>query len=149
MWKLDLEDYFYKIYDSDKQIAGYFDPDYGVIHSSDDEFEQIQRMHKNADKIARGFLILPMVKFGIFDEQSMHVHDLQAQVEQARLRIEHWSGYLQEFPYSHSITVSHTDPDMLSVTLEVRFKEHVPLDRKMLGQRLEPVLDRLHDLGLL
>ncbi len=149
MWKLDLEDYFYKIYDSNKQIAGYFDPDYGVIQSSGDEFEQIQKMHKDADKIARGFLILPMVKFGIFGEQSMQMLELQGRVEQAGLRIEHWKGYLQEFPHSHSITVSHTDPDMLSITLEIRFSEHVPLDKKALGKKLEPVLDRLQDLGLL
>jgi len=149
MWKLDLEDYFYKIYDSNKQIAGYFDPDYGLIHSADEEFEQIQQMHKNADKIARGFLTLPMVKFGIFDQQSVQIADLQTQVEQASLRISHWDKYLQDSPTSHTITVSHTDPDMLSVALEIKFQEHVPLDKKILGEKLAPILDQLQKLGLL
>jgi len=149
MWKLDLEDYFYKIYDSNKQIAGYFDPDYGQIHSADDEFEQIQQMHKNADKIARGFLTLPMAKFGIFDQQSIQIADLQTRVGQASLRIAHWDRYLQDSPLSHTITVSHTDPDMLSIALEIKFREHVPLDRKVLGERLAPILDQLQKLGLL
>ena len=149
MWGLELEDYFYKIYDSNKQIAGYFDPDYGKIHSPNEEFEQIQQMHKNADKIARGFLTLPMVKFRIFEEQSIQIRDLQDRVGQARQRIEHWYGYLCEAPYPHTITVSHTDPDMLSITLEIRFEEHVPLDKKILGGRLGPILDQLQKLGLL
>lgn len=149
MWKLDLEDNFYKIYDRRKQIAGYFDPDYGKIHSSGDELEQIRLMHENADKIARGFLTLPMVKFGIFDEQSLGIDDLEGRVEQARIRIAHWRRYLEGLQHTHSITVSHTDPDMLSITLEVRFDEHVPLDKKLLAQGLQPVLDKLHDLELL
>jgi len=149
MWKLDLEDYFYKIYDSNKQIAGYFDPDYGQIRSADDEFEQIQQMHKNADKIARGFLTLPMAKFGVFDQQSIQISDLQARVEQASLRIASWDRYLQDSPLSHTITVSHTDPDMLSIALEIRFQEHVPLDRRALGEKLAPILDQLQKLGLL
>ena len=149
MWKLDLEDYFYKIYDSNKQIAGYFDPDYGKIHSSDDEFEQIQQMHKNADKIARGFLTLPMVKFGIFNEKSLQMDSLQNQIEQTKLRIEHWQNYVNSFPYDHTITVSHTDPDMLSITFEVRFDEHTELDKKILSKKLEPILNQLQKLGLL
>ncbi len=151
MWKLDLEDNFYKIYDSHKDIAGYFDPDYGKIHSSggDDDLAQIQLMHDRADKIAGGFLTLPMVKFRVFDEQSVGIGDLADRVEQARLRIAHWTRYLEGSPHTHSITVSHTDPDMLSITLGIRFDGHVPLDKKLLGARLQPVLDDLHSLGLL
>ena len=149
MWKLELEDYFYKIYDSSKNIAGYFDPDYGKIHSADSEQEQIRRMHENADKIAQGFLTLPMVKFGVFDERAVRVDALQGQVKQAMERIAAWKDYVDGFPGTHSVTVSHTDPDMLSITLQVRFGEHTPLDRKIIGGKLEPILNRLQGLGLL
>ena len=149
MWKLDLEDNFFKIYDSGKQIAGYFDPDYGNIGSPDEEMEQIRRMHENADPVARGFLTVPMVKFGVFDERASTIRELEDRVEQARLRISRWGEYIGGFPHTHTITVSHTDPDMLSITLEMRFEAPVPLDRKVLGERLGPTLDRLQGLGLL
>jgi len=149
MWKLDLEDYFFKIYDSHKQIAGYFDPDYGRIHSPDAELEQIQQMHKNADKIARGFLTLPMVKFGVFDEKSLQIDDLAGRLDSCVLRVSRWKDFLRDFSHTHAISVSHTDPDMLSISLEMRFENHVRLDRKILAARLEPTLDQLQRLGLL
>ena len=32
MWKLELEEDYFRIYDSKKMIAGYFDPDFGKKH---------------------------------------------------------------------------------------------------------------------
>lgn len=150
MWHLDLEEeYFYKIYDSKKQIAGYFDPDYGKIHSPDTELEQIVQMHKNADKIKRGFLTLPMVKFGIFSEDSMTVDKLSQQIQQVNNRILHWQKFISTIDSIHSISVSHTDHDMLSITIEIKFGNAIPLDKKIIQEKLEPVLNQLQTLGLL
>ena len=31
LWKLELDEEYFRIYDSKKMIAGYFDPDYGDL----------------------------------------------------------------------------------------------------------------------
>ena len=67
LWKLDLDEDYFRIYDSKKMIAGYFDPDYGDIYPKDSSEEIISKMLKNHDKIAGGFIMVPMIKFGLFD----------------------------------------------------------------------------------
>ena len=49
-------------------IAGYFDPDYGEIFIQRKTSEQIiSIMLKNHDKILGGVVMVPLVKFGLFD----------------------------------------------------------------------------------
>lgn len=67
LWKLDLDEEYFRIYDSKKMIAGYFDPDYGEIFPKNKSDEIISQMLKNHDKIPGGFIMVPMVKFGLFD----------------------------------------------------------------------------------
>jgi len=56
LWKLELEEEFFRIYDSKKLIAGYFDPDYGDIYPKDNSQEIISSMLKNHDKILGGMI---------------------------------------------------------------------------------------------
>ena len=150
MWKLDLEDdYFYKIYDSKRQIAGYFDPDYGNTNTSEEELEKIYQMHKNSDRFTRGFLTLPMVKFGVFSEKSLTVDTIYEKIQSALIRIEHWKKFMSTFSNGHSVTVSHTDQDMLSITLEIRFTPPIPLNKKIIQEKLIPTLNTFHSMGLL
>ena len=82
MWNLNREDDYYRIYDSNKDIAGYFDPDYGELFPKEKEQELIEQMHKNKDKIPGGFLMVPMVKFGIFEpNKEMSTIQLQKQLD--------------------------------------------------------------------
>ncbi|MFB5637903.1 MAG: hypothetical protein ACE5RF_05790, partial [Nitrosarchaeum sp.] len=67
MWKLDLDDEYFRIFDSKKLIAGYFDPDYGDLYPKENSAEIILQMLKNHDKIPGGLLMIPLVKFGLFD----------------------------------------------------------------------------------
>jgi len=53
MWKLELDENYFRIFDSNKQIAGYFDPDYGEIHPPEKETELIEQMHKKSRKSKR------------------------------------------------------------------------------------------------
>ena len=46
MWKLDREDDYFRIYDSKKDIAGYFDPDFGELFPK----EQLQSKMTNIFK---------------------------------------------------------------------------------------------------
>jgi len=82
MWNLNREDDYYRIYDPKKDIAGYFDPDYGELFPKEKEQELIEQMHKNKDKIPGGFLMVPMVKFGIFEpNKEMSIIQLQKQFD--------------------------------------------------------------------
>ena len=48
-------------------IAGYFDPDYGDIFPKNNSEEIISSMLKNHDKILGGDIMVPLVKFKLFD----------------------------------------------------------------------------------
>jgi len=96
MWKLDLEDVYYRIYDSKRQIAGYFDPDYGELFPKENELEIIERMHKNHDKVQGGFLMVPMIKFEIFDrDYDSNIEGLSNQLQAVNGKIAIWKEFIE------------------------------------------------------
>jgi hypothetical protein len=150
MWKLEREDDFFRIFDKDHKIAGYFVPEYGDIHPEDKAEEIIDQMHKNHDKVPGGYLTVPLVKFGIFDSnKDMDVLYLQDHISEASNRVDAWAGFLSQNQMRHAIRISHTDHDMLSLTFPIKFTSHVPLDKKMILEAISPTLDMLHQKGLL
>jgi len=151
MWKLDLDEDFFRIYDSKKQIAGYFDPDYGNLFPEEKQFEIIEQMHKTHEKITGGFLTVPLVKFGIFtSENEMNIDYLEKQLDTVNKRLMVWKNFiLESHSQIHSIRVSHTDQDMLSITFPIKFNRATPLEKKSLLCEIEPILDPMHKLGLL
>ena len=151
MWKLDLEDDYFRIYDSKKQIAGYFDPDYGKIFPKEKEQEIIERMLKNHDKISGGFIMFPMLKFGIFDsDYNSDIFSLEQQINSVKERIVSWKNFISDKARQmHSIRISHTDQDMLSITFPIKFMQPVRLDKKELYDEIEPILNQLQQQGLL
>lgn len=150
MWKLELDEDFFRIFDKDHKIAGYFIPDYGQLFPEEKADELIEKMHKNHDKVPGGFLTVPMVKFGIFDsKEDMDILYLQSHIADATSRIEAWKEFLLERQMQHAINISYTDHDMLSLTFPIKFAEHVPLEKKMLLDTLAPTLDLLAEKGLL
>jgi hypothetical protein len=150
VWKLEIDENFFRIFDKDHKIAGYFVPDYGQIFPEEKADEIIEKMHKNHDKVPGGFLTVPMVKFGIFDsKEDMDILYLQSHIADATSRIEAWKEFLLERQMQHAINISYTDHDMLSLTFPIKFAEHVPLEKKMLLDTLAPTLDLLVEKGLL
>ena len=151
MWKLDREDEYFRIYDSKKDIAGYFDPNYGRLYPKEKESELIEKMHKNHDKISDGYLMFPMVKFGIYDvENGFNISYLDAQLDSAKERISKWRKFLSEINKNdHLIGISHTDQDMLSISFPVKFKSPTPLEKKQILKEIEPILNLLQKQGLL
>lgn len=150
MWKLELDEDFFRIFDKDHKIAGYFIPDYGQLFPEDKADEIIEKMHKNHDKVPGGFLTVPMVKFGIFDsKEDMDVLYLQSHLADATARIEAWKEFLLERQMQHAINISYTDHDMLSLTFPIKFAESTPLEKKALLETLEPTLNLLSEKGLL
>ena len=91
MWKIEREDDFFRIFDKDNKIAGYFVPEYGDIQPEEKIEEIIEQMHKNGDKVPGGYMTVPMVKFGIFDSnEDMDVAYLQGQISDANASLNFW-----------------------------------------------------------
>jgi len=151
MWKLELEDAYFRILDSKRQIAGYFDPDYGEIYPKENEYEIIEKMHQNHDKVSGGFIMVAMVKFGIFDSDfQTDILGLEAQFATVKDRIEKWKNFISEIRnQTHFIRISHTDNDMLSITFPIKFSKPTPLEKKELLIEIHPILDLMQQKGLL
>lgn len=151
MWKLEREEDYFRIFDSKKDIAGYFDPDFGEIFPKEKEQEIIDQMYKNKDKIPGGYLMIPMVKFGIFDnDKEMSIDVLEKQISLAQSRLAQWRTFLHENRIQlHGIRVSHTDQDMLSITFPIKFDVPCDLEKKALHDKLEAILNLLQKQGLL
>ncbi len=151
MWKIEREEGYFRIFDSKKDIAGYFDPDYGEIFPKEKELEIIDQMHNNHDKIPGGFLMVPMVKFRIFDnDNEAKINEIQLKIDDVKQRISQWKNFLLETKNEfHSIRVSHTDQDMLSITFPIKFDFPVSLEKKSLLENLQPTLDLLQKQDLL
>ena len=150
MWKLEREEDYFKIYDENKNIAGYFDPEYGKIFPEYKINEIIEQMHKNHDKIPGGYLMVPMVKFEMFDnDQEMNFDFLSKRLDAAKERVMRWQRFISSQQLNHKIRVSHTDQYMLSITFPVSFPTPVPLDKKPVLDEIKTILDSLHELGLL
>jgi len=151
MWKLELEENYFRIFDSKKQIAGYFDPDYGEIFPKEREQEIIEKMLKNHDKIIGGFVMFPMVKFGIFDsDYDSDIFTLESQIDSIKERIANWKNFITDKANQmHSIRISHTDQDMLSITFPIKFSQPTPLDKKEIYTELVPILNQLQQQDLL
>ena len=151
MWKLELEDEYFRIYDSKKQIAGYFDPDYGEIFPKEKEQEIIETMLKNHDKIIGGYLMVGLVKFGIFNsDYNSDIEHLEQQIDSVKSRISQWKNLVSsESIKFHFIQISHTDSDMLTITFPIKFSHPTPLDKKELYSQLEPILNQLQQQHLL
>ena len=150
-WKFEREGDYFRIFDEKKNVAGYFAPEYGAIFPEEKADEVIEQMHKNHEKIPGGYLLLPMVKFGIFSlDSEIELDYLEARIDEARDRISWWNKFIQsQKNQNHKIRVSHTDPDMLSITFPISFNTKVPLEKNALLEELRPTLDSLNDQGLL
>ena len=95
MWKLELDEDYFRIYDSKKLIAGYFDPDYGEIFPKENSDEIISKMLKNKDKIPGGFIMVPMIKFGLFDtDLQTNIETVENNVNSVSLRLTEWKEFL-------------------------------------------------------
>lgn len=151
MWKLDLDDEYFRILDSKKLVAGYFDPDYGVIYPKENSVEIISQMLKNHDKISGGLMMIPLVKFGLFDSDlDIDIDELETQVNRVGEHLKKWKDFITKTNNTvHSIRISHTDQDMLTITFPIKFSEPTPLDKNEIIKEISPILDLLQKLNLL
>lgn len=151
LWKLDLDEEYFRIFDSNKLIAGYFDPDYGDLYPKENSEEIISQMLKNHDKITGGFIMVPMVKFGLFDSDlETDLDTVETQVNSVLDRLSRWRKFLSKTNLKiHYVRISHTDQDMLTITFPFKFSKPTPLDKKEMVVEMTPTLDLLQKLNLL
>jgi len=151
MWKLDLDDEYFRILDSNKLIAGYFDPDYGEIFPKANSTEIIAQMLKNHDKIPGGLLMIPLVKFGLFDtDLDIDIDELESHITRVGEHLKKWKDFIAKTNNAvHSIRISHTDQDMLTITFPITFSEPTPLEKNEILKEIFPTLDLLQKLNLL
>jgi len=95
--------------------------------------------------------MVPMLKFGIFDNDiEIDIGILEKQIAAVVHRLSLWKNFLLETKNEfHSIRVSHTDQDMLSITFPIRFDFPTSLEKNLLLKKLEPTLNLLQKQGLL
>ena len=150
-WKLDFEDGYYRIFDSSKLITGYFDPDFGNLPSSENLDDVILLKIKNHDKISGGMIMIPLVKFKLFDtDLNTTITEVKQNVSRVSEHLQKWDTFLSQINNtSHFVGISHTDQDMLTVTFPIKFSKPTPLEKSNLLQEIYPTLTMLEKLELL
>ena len=150
-WKLEFEDGYFRIYDSKKLVAGYFDPDYGDLSTVKDPEDVILSKIKNHDVILGGMLMIPLVKFKLFDtDLNTVISEVKQNISRVSIHLEKWSVFLSEIHNtSHFIGISHTDQDMLTMTFPVKFLKPTILEKSELLDEVYPILSLLQKSELL
>ena len=150
-WKAEYDDTLYKIYDWDGNLAGYLFPTYRDIESKDEEvIVELNRIHA---EVTEGILLLPMVKLNLLDNNEgididYVISSLQANIE----RTNRWKEWLHDnaelFNIADSaVYTAREDRNMLSISLGII--ETFNLGEKEVRDFLSPLLDKLHEDGLL
>lgn len=161
-WKIEYEYSIYKIYDSDKKLAGYFFPQYSSLQhqntnskrqQEEEEDKFIERMNKAHEKIMGGNLMVPMLRLGLLDntegvDLDYTIEALDVNLQRAKTWREWLDANHTEFGISGAtIFTAREDRNMLSIALSIDLE--LTLGEKELGKELTPLLDKLHTDGML
>lgn len=152
-WKMEYEDTIYKIYDWNRNLAGYFFPDYDLEETNENEDEIIEKLNQSHQSVQGGNILLPMVKLNLLDkEEGIDLNYAIVALEQSLQRVKVWRQWLlhngNQFEINgNAIFTSREDREMLSIGL--RINKDLTLGEKELLDALIPLLDELHEAGLL
>jgi hypothetical protein len=152
-WKTEYDDTLYKIYDWDGNLAGYLFPEYGEIEPKDMEDEIIDELNRTHTEVREATLLLPMVKLNLLDNhEGMDIDYVISSLETNAERASVWKKWLRDNGRAFNIVGSavHTareDRNMLSVALGIAAT--IRLGEKEVRDFLSPLLDKLHEDGLL
>jgi hypothetical protein len=151
-WKIEEEEYYYKVYDSQNELAGYFQPDYGKIYPAEKEEEIIQEMLKRKDNIYGGFLYVPLLKLNLVNEDvDYDLEQVMDNLDSSLRRTRRWKECINEIPQvvSAQARKSHSDPDMLTILLGIKFAGPVKLSKDDILTVLQPILEHFRGKELL
>lgn len=171
LWKVEYIDTVYKVYDWDKNLTGYLFPNYDIDLDAyrddsnsndkndellpDHEIEEniIEQMIKEKKTVRGGNLMLPMVKLQLLDHsEGIHLDYVISSLEQNAQRTRKWKQWIsdnrEEFQiFGNSIYTAREDRNILSIVLGIGL--NLVLDEKELRKDLRPLLDKLHQDGLI
>jgi hypothetical protein len=152
-WKMDYDDTIYKIYDWNGNLAAYFFPNYELEETADDEDEIIEKLNKEHKSVRGGNLLFPMAKLNVLDKaEALSLDYTILALEQCLERIKVWKEWILENHRKFEITgngvhTSREDREMLSIALGL--DSNIILGEKQILITLTPLLDELHEAGLL
>ena len=151
MWKLDFEDGYFRIFDSKKLVAGYFDPDYGDLSKTKNPEDVILSKIQHHDTVLGGMIMIPLVKFKLFDtDLNTSITEVKQNISRVSDHLEKWDAFLLKINnISHFIGISHTDQDMLTMTFPIKFSKPTILEKSNLLEQILPVLSLLEQSELL
>jgi hypothetical protein len=95
--------------------------------------------------------MIPLVKFRLFDtDLDTVLSKVQENVSRVSEHLQKWNKFILDTKIQiHSIRISHTDQDMLTITFPIIFSKPTPLEKKQLALELSLTLDLLQKLDLL
>jgi hypothetical protein len=152
-WKMEYEDTIYKIYDWNRNLAAYFFPDYDLEETDENEDEIIEKLNQSHQFVRGGNILLPLVKLNLLDkEEGINLDYAIVSLEQSLQRVKVWKQWLlqngNQFEINgNAIFTSREDREMLSIGL--RIKKDIILGEKEILNTLIPLLEELHEAGLL
>lgn len=152
-WKAEYDDTLYKIYDWDGNLAGYLFPQYGDIEPKEQEDEIIDELNKTHSEVPEATLLLPMVKLDLLDKQEgLDIDYVILSLEANAERTSVWKKWLHDNAKSFkivgaSVYTAREDRNMLSIALGI--VTTIRLGEKEVRDFLSPLLDKLHEDGLL
>jgi len=151
LWKLEFEDSYFRIFDSANLISGYFDPDYGDLSPHKNSDEQIISKIKNREQISGGMIMIPLVKFKLFDSDlNTNLSEVQQNISRVSEHLKKWDSFLSKINNkSHFVGISHTDQDMLTITFPIKFSKNTILEKSALMKEISPILNLLQNTELL
>ena len=155
-WKAEYDDTLFKIYDWGGNLAGYLFPQYGDIESKDkeeDDEEIINELNRIHAQVTEGTLLLPMVKLNLLDNnKGMDINYVISSLEANIAITNRWKKWLHDNskPFNilgSAVYTAREDRNMLSIALGI--VKTFRLDEKEVRDFLSPLLDKLHEDGLL
>lgn len=152
-WKVEYDYNYYKVYDGKGGLAGYFFPHYGDIVPAEKEDEVIEGLHRSHAEVSEATLLVPMVKLDLLDhEEGLDIGHAIGSLEANLARTKKWGGWLDKnagvfFIFGSTVYTAREDRNMLSIALGIAGK--ITLGEKEVREFLAPLLDKLHEDGLL
>ena len=152
-WKIEYEDTIYKIYDWNGNLAAYFFPNYDLEETKENEDEIIEKLNQSHQIVQGGNILLPMVKLNLLDkEEGIDLDYAISALEQSLQRVKVWKQWLLQNGSKYEINgnalfTSREDREMLSIGLRIKI-DIILREKEILGA-LIPLLDELHEAGLL
>ena len=116
LWKLEFDEGYFRILDNKKLVAGYFDPDYGDVFPKENAEEIIESMVKNHEKVIGGVIMVPLVKFGLFDSDlDTDLLDVEKNVVRVNTHLQKYAA-VPEFPIGTAIVLITTLSAYIGIT---------------------------------